>query len=230
MSTLLQLVLFIKAQNQRGEKQHQVSQAQSKLQKKLRKVNLHRFHQQVKLHPCIFQVLLQFNRNCMFMIVIMLKLPTQSITPSLKFLSAPPDLTCYCGLAFNTNEELSLHVSSVHKDKVYKCSTCGTQCKNNRATWKHFRSQHLYIHTHHCTIASCQFGKNNTPYGNDDQCLVWMHMGKKHSLKSPLGCPKCTKTFSSPKYQIPHIKNKHDLAPKKKKQNNLAAPNALKDT
>ena len=129
----------------------------------------------------------------------------------------PPDLTCYCGLAFNTNEELSLHVSSVHKDKVYKCSTCGTQCNNKRATWKHFRSQHLYIHTHHCTISSCQFGKNNKPYGNDDQCLVWMYMEKKPSLKLPLGCPKCTKTFSSPKYQIPHIKNKHDLAPKKTK-------------
>ena len=129
----------------------------------------------------------------------------------------PPDLTCYCGLSFNTKDELSLHVSSVHKDKVYKCSSCGTQCKNNRATWKHFRSQHLYIHTHHCTIASCQFGKNKKPYGNDDQCLVWMHMEKKHSLKSPLGCPKCTKTFSSPKYQIPHIKIKHDLSPKTNK-------------
>ena len=141
----------------------------------------------------------------------------------------PPDLTCYCGLSFNTKDELSLHVSSVHKDIVYKCSSCGTQCKINRVTWKHFRSQHLYIHTHHCTIASCQFGKNKKPYGNDDQCLVWMHMEKKHSLKSPLGCPKCTKNFSSPKYQIPHIKIKHDLAPKKKKKN-LAAPNAPKGT
>ena len=150
----------------------------------------------------------------------------------------PPDLTCYCGLSFNTKDELSLHVSSVHKDKVYKCSSCGTQCRNNRATWKHFRSQHLYIHTHHCTIAtwkhfrsqhpyiythhctiaSCQFGKNKKPYGNDDQCLVLMHMEKKHSLKPPLVCPKCTKTFSSPKYQIPHIQNKHDLAPKIPKQ------------
>ena len=84
----------------------------------------------------------------------------------------PPDKGCYCGLTFNSQEELSAHVSTVHKDKVYKCSNCGTQCKNNRATWKHFRSQHLYIHIHHCTIGSCKFGKNNKPYGNDDQCLV----------------------------------------------------------
>ena len=127
----------------------------------------------------------------------------------------PPDKGCYCGLKFNTQDELSVHISTVHKNKVYKCSDCGTKCKNNRATWKHFRSQHLYTHTHHCTIASCQLGKNNKPYGNDDQCLVWMHMQKHHSLKSPLGCPKCTKTFSSPKYQLSHIKTKHDLAPKK---------------
>ena len=59
------------------------------LSEELRKVNLHRVHQQVNLHPCIFQVLLQFNRTCMLMIVIMLKLPTQSTTPSLKFLSVP---------------------------------------------------------------------------------------------------------------------------------------------
>ena len=39
--------------------------------------------------PLYFQVLLQFNRNCMLMNVIMLKLPTQSITPSLKFFSVP---------------------------------------------------------------------------------------------------------------------------------------------
>ena len=71
-------------------KQHQASQPPPKLLlKKLRKVNLHRVHQQVNLHPCMFQVLLQFKRNCMLMIVIMLKLPTQSTTPSLKFLSAP---------------------------------------------------------------------------------------------------------------------------------------------
>ena len=31
--------------------------------------------------PCIFQVLLQFNRTCMLMIVIMMKLPNRSITP-----------------------------------------------------------------------------------------------------------------------------------------------------
>ena len=86
----------------------------------------------------------------------------------------PPDLICYCGLSFNTKDELSMHVTTVHKDKVYKCSSCGTQCKTNRATWKHFRSQHLYIHT----IPSCKLGKNNKANGNNDQCLAWMHMEK----------------------------------------------------
>ena len=143
-------------------------------------------------------------------------------------LTVPPDKGCYCSLTFNSQEELSAHVSTVHKDKVYKCSNCGTQCKNNTATWKHFRSQHLYIHTHHCTIGSCKFGINNKPYGNNDQCLVWMHMEKKHKLTSPLGCPKCTKTFSSLKYQLPHIKTNMIWPPRKQK--NLVAINVQKGT
>ena len=131
-----------------------------------------------------------------------------------KVLQCPPDLTCYCGMAFNDQVEFGAHVNSVHKGKGYNCSNCNLHCKTNRACWKHFRAQHLYVHTHKCTIASCTSGQNGKPYGNDSQTLVWAHMEKQHSLKNPLGCPKCTKTFTSPKYQIPHIKTKHDLVPK----------------
>ena len=127
----------------------------------------------------------------------------------------PPDLTCYCGMAFNDQVGFGAHVNSVHKEKGYNCSNCNLHCKTNRACWKHFRAQHLYVHTHKCTIASCTSGQNGKPYGNDSQTLVWAHMEKQHSLKNPLGCPKCTKTFTSPKYQIPHIKTKHDQVPKK---------------
>ena len=127
----------------------------------------------------------------------------------------PPNLTCYCGMAFNDQVEFGAHVNNVHKDKGYNCSNCNLHCKTNRACWKHFRAQHLYVHTHKCTIASCTSGQNGKPYGNDSQTLVWAHMEKQHSLKNPLGWPKMHKNIHIPKYQIPHIQTKHGLVPKK---------------
>ena len=42
--------------------------------------------------------------------------------------------------------------------------------------------------------------------------------GQKAWGKIPLGCPKCNKTFSSIKYQVPHIKKCEELRPKQTKE------------
>ena len=114
--------------------------------------------------------------------------------------------------------ELAQHKGQKHKDKGYSCSKCGKSYKDNRGTWKHFRAQHLHIYTHMCQVDGCKFGKQKGVYGNDDQTLVWKHMDKKHGIKSPLGCPKCKGTFSSIKFQVPHIKKCEELKPKGSKE------------
>ena len=132
---------------------------------------------------------------------------------------APPKDTCYCGLKFSKATELAQHKAGNHKDG-YSCSKCGKVFQNNRGTWKHFRAQHLYIYiyfTHMCQVEGCKFGKKKGTYGNDDQTLVWKHMGKKHGVTSPLGCPKCKRTFSSIKFKVPHIKKCEELRLKKTK-------------
>ena len=117
---------------------------------------------------------------------------------------SPPKDTCYNGLKFPGPTELTHHKGQKHKDG-YSCSKCDKDFQNNRGTWKHFRAQHLYIYTHMCQVEGCKFGEKKGVYGNDDQTLVWKHMDKKHGVTFPLGCPKCKRTFSSIKFQVPHI-------------------------
>ena len=135
-----------------------------------------------------------------------------------KAAQAPPKNTCYCGMNFPQATELEQHKSVVHKTKGYSCSKCGKSYRDNRGTWKHFRVQHLQIYTHMCQVAGCTLGPEKGVYGNDDQTLVWKHMDKNHGVKSPLGCPKCNKTFSSIKYQVPHVKKCEELLPKQTKE------------
>ena len=86
--------------------------------------------------------------------------------------------------------------------------------------WKHYRTQHLYIHTHICKVKGCKDGKNNKPYGNDEQHTVWAHMATAHKVPNPMSCPKCKKVegFSSKKRQRDHIQNCEELERKSTKK------------
>ena len=89
-----------------------------------------------------------------------------------------------------------------------------------RHTWKHHRTQHLYIHTHMCTVKGCKSGKDGkSPYGNDEQHTVWAHMYNTHNIQSPVSCPKCNAgSFSSKNRQKSHIATCEELEGKKTKQ------------
>ena len=69
-----------------------------------------------------------------------------------------------------------------------------------------------------CQVAGCKLGQQKGVHGNDDQTFLWKHMHKKHGVRSPLGCPKYNKTFSTIKYQVPHIKECEELRPKQTKE------------
>ena len=94
-----------------------------------------------------------------------------------------------------------------------------TTLYNPRHVWKHYRTQHLYIHTHIFKAKGCKNGKHDKPYGNDEQHTVWAHMGIAHKVPNPMSCPKCkiVEGFSSKKRQRDHTPNCEELEEKSTK-------------
>ena len=131
------------------------------------------------------------------------------------------DNQCFCGKGdFNTREELNKHKQDVHIQKgsaqnpktgkpfdSWDCSQCGEKCSDNRACWKHFRTQHLGLYIHYCPVPGC--GK-----GNDQKDTIVSHIKKEHkdqeelialcNQQAFLKCKNCGKVFSSVKGKNQH--------------------------
>ena len=100
---------------------------------------------------------------------------------------------CFCGKGdFNTREELNKHKQDVHIQKgsaknpktgkpfdSWDCFQCGEKCSDNRACWKHFRTQHLGLYIHYCPVPGC--GK-----GNDQKDTIVSHIKKEHKDQKEL--------------------------------------------
>ena len=118
--------------------------------------------------------------------------------------TCPTKNQCYCGQQFGSPEEFKTHEKQ-HAGQVWACFECDKKSKGNakRAVYKHYRTQHESRHLHQCTFDTCSI--DGHPYGNNEQYTVWWHMQEDHSLRSPLGCPKCDGTFCSKQTQQKHI-------------------------
>ena len=91
---------------------------------------------------------------------------------------------------------------------MWACSTCNKVCKDNRAVWKHFRTQHLNLFIHYCPIPGCNIG-------NDQKNSIVSHILRDHKNEEEwvekcyqqkwLICPKCLKFFMSVKGKHSHI-------------------------
>ena len=92
-------------------------------------------------------------------------------------------------MAGDVTLKLNLKLTLTHG--IYESVVCQYNSENHRHVWKHYRTQHLYIHTHICKVKGCKDGKNNKPYGNDEQHTVWAHMATAHKVPNPMSCPKC---------------------------------------
>ena len=89
----------------------------------------------------------------------------------------------------------------------WDCSQCGEKCSDNRACWKHFRTQHLGLYIHYCPVPGC--GK-----GNDQKDTIVSHIKKEHkdqkelialcNQQAFLKCKNCGKVFSSVKGKNQH--------------------------
>ena len=129
---------------------------------------------------------------------------------------------CFCGKSgLVTAKDKDDHYKAAHfqkgsglnpktkkKKDLWACSTCKQVCKDNRAVWKHYRTQHLGWFIHYCPVDGC-----NT--GNDQKDTIVSHILKDHKNEEEwvvkayaqkwLICPTCHKFFHSVKGKNAHV-------------------------
>ena len=133
------------------------------------------------------------------------------------------DLQCFCGKSgFKSVPDVERHRLAVHTghgkginqktkkpNDLWKCIQCPEICSDARATWKHFRTNHLKNFIHNCPIEGCR-------YGNDQKDSIVSHIIREH--KEPchtewvekcyqqnwLRCRNCMKFYTSVKGKKAH--------------------------
>ena len=93
---------------------------------------------------------------------------------------------------------------------LWICCQCNTRSGDNRAAWKHFRTQHLKLFIHYCPVAGCSTG-------SDQKDTIVSHIIKDHPTEQDLvakckqqtflRCRKCLKNFRSMKGKNLHEEN-----------------------
>ena len=132
------------------------------------------------------------------------------------------DDQCFCGKGgLNSTEDHNAHYKKAHQHKgrginvktkkkndLWACHACQKVCVDKRATWKHFRTQHLNFYIHYCPVPNCNIG-------NDQKDSIVSHIIKDHRTEEEwvdkayqqkwLMCPKCNKFFLSVKGKNAHV-------------------------
>ena len=94
---------------------------------------------------------------------------------------------CFCGKSgFRSSLDVDRHRMQVHTghgkginpktkkpNDFWKCNDCNEVCKDPRACWKHFRTNHLKIFIHNCPVEGCS-------YGNDQKDSIVSHIIRDH--------------------------------------------------
>ena len=129
---------------------------------------------------------------------------------------------CFCGQGdLKTKKDKDKHFKTAHhqkgrginpktgkKNDLWACSSCKKVCRDNRAVWKHFRTQHINMFIHYCPIDGCDVG-------NDQKDAIVSHILRDHRSETEwvakcyaqkwLLCPKCLKFFMSVKGKHAHV-------------------------
>ena len=129
---------------------------------------------------------------------------------------------CFCGKGgLKTAADKDNHFKVAHfqkgrginrktgkKNDLWACFTCNKVCKDNRAVWKHFRTQHLNMFIHYCPVEGCS-------EGNDQKDSIVSHIMKSHKSEHEwiekcqqqkwLICHQCHKFFLSVKGKHAHM-------------------------
>ena len=141
------------------------------------------------------------------------------ITPPKNSTARKPN-QCWCGLVYDSNQDVEDHIKLDHANNSYICSECKLPLGTQQSLWSHFRKQHLGIYQYTCQELKKDGSGVKCGINRDELSEIRFHLETEHGKgRTDVRCQFCDMPLSQQRHVKEHeaICKKGELAHKQKR-------------
>ena len=101
------------------------------------------------------------------------------ITPPKNSTTRKPN-QCWCGLVYDSNQDVEDHIKLDHSNNLYICSKCKLPLGTQQSLWSHFRKQHLGIYQYTCQELKKDGSGVKCGINRDELSEIRFHLETEH--------------------------------------------------
>ena len=127
---------------------------------------------------------------------------------------------CWCGLVYNSNQDVEDHIKLDHANNSYICSTCKLPLGTQQSLWSHFRKLHMGIYQYTCQKLKTDSSGVKCGVHRDELSEIRFHLEKVHGKgRMDVRCKFCDVPLSQQRCVKEHeaICKQGELAHKEKR-------------
>ena len=127
---------------------------------------------------------------------------------------------CWCGLVYDSNQDVEDHIKLDHANNSYICSECKLPLGTQQSLWSHFRKQHLGIYQYTCQELKKDGSGVKCSINRDELSEIRFHLETEHGKgRTDVRCQFCDMPLSQQRWVKEHeaICKKGELAHKEKR-------------
>ena len=140
------------------------------------------------------------------------------ITPPKNSTARKPN-QCWCGLVYDSNQDVEDHIKLDHANNSYICSECKLPLGTQQSLWSHFCKQHLGIYQYTCQELKKDGSGVKCSINRDELSEIRFHLETEHGKgRTDVRCQFCDMPLSQQRHVKEHeaICKKGELAHKEK--------------
>ena len=141
------------------------------------------------------------------------------ITPPKNSTARKPN-QCWCGLVYDSNQDVEDHIKLDHDNNLYICSECKLPLGTQQSLWSHFCKQHLGIYQYTCQELKKDGSGVKCRINRDELSEIWFHLETEHGKgRTDVRCQFCDMPLSQQRRVKEHeaICKKGELPHKQKR-------------